>query len=109
MAPLFNLCFSVFTWARLACEVAFFVASHKLVIIAAAAQALSLCDDKSSHGMFDTVRSSIACGSAPSFATCDTVQSLVACDTVPRWVDHSTVPNLVACDTVSSPVACDIV
>ena len=60
MVPLFNFCFSVFTWIRLACEVASFVVSRELVVSSAAAQALSLGDDITSCGMLDNMCSSIA-------------------------------------------------
>jgi hypothetical protein len=98
MVPLFNFCFSVFTWIRLACEVASFVVSRELVVSVVAAQALSLGDDTTCFGMFDNVCSSIACDCAPNFVACDLVLNFVVCGTV---------RSLVACDTMLSSLACN--
>ena len=100
MVPLFNFCFSVVTWIRLACEVAAFVVSREPVVSSAAAQALSLGDDITSCGMLENVCSSIACDYAPNFEACDLVLNFVVC---------SIECNLVACDTMLSSLACHTV
>ena len=99
MVPLFTFCFSVFTWIRLACEVASVVVSRELVVSSAAAQALSLGDDITSCGMLENVCSSIARDWAPNSVACDLELNFVVCGTV---------CSLIACDTMLSTLACDV-